>query len=69
LAGCKARALSASGLDTYGDDRRSPACSPNSCTETDPADADLRRVVEAWPTLPESVRAGIVAMLAAEGDE
>jgi hypothetical protein len=26
-------------------------------------DSDLRRVVTAWPTLPESVRAGIVAMV------
>ena len=28
-------------------------------------DADLRRLVEAWPTLPDPVRAGIVAMIEA----
>ena len=28
-------------------------------------DADLRRVVEAWPTLPDPVRASIVAMIEA----
>jgi hypothetical protein len=27
--------------------------------------ADLARVVEAWPKLPESVRAGILAMVRA----
>jgi hypothetical protein len=27
-------------------------------------DSDLRRVVEAWPTLPEPVKAGILAMIA-----
>ena len=29
------------------------------------ADPDLRRLVEAWPTLPDSVRAGIPAMIEA----
>ncbi len=27
--------------------------------------ADLRHVIEAWPTLPEAIRAGIVAMVKA----
>ena len=31
--------------------------------ETTPADPDLVRLIEAWPRLPEAVRAGIVAML------
>jgi hypothetical protein len=30
--------------------------------QTDP---DLARIVDAWPTLPEAVRAGIVAMVKA----
>ncbi len=29
------------------------------------ADDDLRRLVEAWPTLPDPVRAGILAMIEA----
>jgi len=35
------------------------------------ADADLRKVVEAWPTLPLAIKAGILAMVKAsplEGD-
>ena len=35
---------------------------PNPGDETDP---DLATFVEAWPTLPEAVRAGIVAMVKA----
>ena len=27
--------------------------------------ADLRHVIEAWPSLPEAIRAGIVAMVRA----
>ncbi len=27
--------------------------------------ADLRQVIEAWPSLPEAIRAGIVAMVKA----
>jgi hypothetical protein len=30
-----------------------------------PADADLGAVVEAWPNLPEPIRAGILAMVKA----
>ena len=33
--------------------------------ETTFEDADLRAVVDAWPTLPDAVRAGIVAMVRA----
>jgi len=32
-----------------------------------PEDADLRRVVNSWPTLPEAIRAGIMAMVNAAG--
>ena len=31
-------------------------------------DLDLRAVVEAWPELPEAIRAGIMAMAQATGD-
>ena len=31
--------------------------------ETAPDDPDLRSVVDAWPNLPEAIRAGIVAMV------
>ena len=27
------------------------------------SDPDLQRIIDAWPTLPEAVKAGIVAMV------
>jgi hypothetical protein len=30
-----------------------------------PADADLRAIVEAWPSLPDSIKAGIGALVKA----
>jgi hypothetical protein len=30
-----------------------------------PADPDLRAIVEAWPTMPEPIKAGILAMVKA----
>jgi len=32
-------------------------------------DGDLRRLVDAWPTLPEPIRAGILAMVKAATGE
>ncbi len=34
-----------------------------------PADPALARLIEAWPTLPEVVRAGIVAMIDASAGQ
>lgn len=34
-----------------------------------PSDPDLARLIRAWPTLPEAVRAGIRAMVAAAAPE
>jgi hypothetical protein len=28
-----------------------------------PADADLRLICDAWPTLPDAIKAGIIAMI------
>ena len=30
---------------------------------TEPADVDLRRVVEAWPDLPEAIRRAVLALV------
>ena len=40
---------------------KSGALSP----KTLPADADLAQIVAAWPTLPQTIKAGIVAMVKA----
>ena len=43
-------------------------------TENPPSDnrpdlpPDVARIVAAWPTLPEAIRAGILAMVAAAGE-
>jgi hypothetical protein len=36
-------------------------------TEKPPIDRDLAAVNEAWPTLPEAIKAGILAMIRATG--
>lgn len=36
---------------------------------TPPTDPELAAVVRAWPTIPQAVRAGIVAMVRAAGGE
>ena len=36
-------------------------------TDTRQTDPDLAAIVDAWPTLPEPIKAGIVAMVKASG--
>ena len=43
--------------------RATPSSSPGSRADNRPLDDDLRRLIDAWPTLPDAVRAGIVAMV------
>ncbi len=43
---------------------RPPTATPNA-TRMLPDDRDLAAVVDAWPDLPEAIRAGIVAMVKA----
>ena len=45
--------------------RRSRRDEPDSGGVNPPLDDDLRRLVEAWPTLPDPVRVGILAMIEA----
>ena len=33
------------------------------CAENGPSDPELAAVVEAWPTLPEAIKAGILAIV------
>ena len=48
---------------TYGDDA---ACACHGLCQTPvETDPDLAKLVTAWPTLPEAIKAGIVAMVKA----
>ena len=35
--------------------------------DSDPIDADLAALIDAWPTLPQSIKAGILAVIRAAG--
>ena len=51
-------------------DARNVGCNASGAAVADRpllADADLARVVAAWPTLPPAVRAGVLAMVEASG--
>jgi hypothetical protein len=37
-------------------------------TDPTPIDPDLAKIIDAWPTLPEPIRAGILAMIRAAGE-
>ena len=41
---------------------------PNKRTKNDTKDDYLTAIIEAWPTLPEAIRAGIAAMVKAATD-
>ena len=45
-----------------------PPTATQNATRLLPADADLAAVVAAWPTLPEPIRAGILAMVRAASE-
>ncbi len=51
--------------NTCDGDPATPASSPDSSGRNPAPDDDLRRLVEAWPTLPDPVRAGILAIVEA----
>ena len=51
-------------IDTYDRPDSTPRSNPSSWAENDP---DLDALIRAWPTLPDAIRAGIVAMIRALG--
>ena len=67
LSFTKARDDSATNDDsrTCDGDSATPSSSPGSRANNRPLDDDLRHLIDAWPTLPEPVRAGILAMVKA----
>lgn len=48
-------------------DQLAPASSPDSTDQNQAVDDQLRHIIDAWPDLPEAIRAGIVAMVSASG--
>ena len=65
LEGCK---HIAQGTETTGPCEgasATPSSRPSSRDANQPADAELQRLIDAWPTLPHAVRAGIMAMVKA----
>lgn len=56
--------VSAGNLQVAGDG--APKASPTLCPPM-PADADLAALARAWPTLPEPIKAGILALVKAAG--
>ena len=57
--------ISCDGASTSARRIPNPRNSPSSSTAIDPADADLRQVVEAWPGLAEHLRAAILTLATA----
>ena len=51
------------GPATYGQPDTTPSSSPSSQEQNDP---DLALVIDAWPNLPEPIKAGILAMVKAQ---
>ncbi len=47
--------------------RGTPASNTDSSPPETPLDAELQAVIEAWPDLPEAIRAGVVALVKAGG--
>ena len=71
LSFTKARGDSATNDDsrTCDGDSATPSSSPSSSGANPPLDDDLRRLMDAWPTLPEPLRAGILAIVKATSDQ
>jgi len=53
---------------TCDDGAAATSSSHSSSDENQPLDADLRRLIDAWPKLPDVIRAGILAMVDAVAD-
>ncbi len=65
LEGCKPSAQTTANTDTSSGDTATPSSSPGSRGGNPALDDHLRRLIDAWPTLPEPMRAGILAMVEA----
>ncbi len=65
LEGCKPSAQTTANTDTSGGDTATPSSSPGSRGGIPALDDHLRRLIDAWPALPEPMRAGILVMVEA----
>ena len=52
-------------INTYSGKAATPSSTPSNPTEISPTDPDLQYLNDAWPTLPQAIRAGILAMVEA----
>ena len=57
------RSITNAGADTYNGPSDAPTLNPTSWGADRPVDPDLRRVVDAWPTLPEPIRRAMLALV------
>ena len=83
LRNAVARVAQLDRASVYGteDENPQPPCSSKTCIDSEPCachslcqtpvkdDPDLAALLDAWPTLPEPVKAGIVAMVKAAGQK
>ena len=54
--------------ESYKGSMSTPSNSPSSSGAQEQMEHDLRHLVDSWPTLPEPIRAGIMAMVHAIDD-
>ena len=55
--------LSDVNTDVYSSPSAAPAYNPDSCNGNPSCDADLRRVVDAWPDLTEPIRRAVLTLV------
>ncbi len=70
-AGCSDAAPTVQGSESRGpcDERRTDKQNDKQNDKRANGDPDLSAVIDAWPSLPEAIRAGILAMVGASGGD
>ena len=58
----------ADSVTSYDEQSACTSSNTSNSTQNLPPDADLQAVIDAWPTLPAAVKAGILAMVESVGE-